>query len=186
MERPKDAAAADIIRLLLMTGCRRGEILNLQWREVDGDTLNLTDAKTGPRQVFLSAKARQVIERQHCGASNWVFPSPTDSGKPRPHIDRFWNKVRKRAGVEDVRLHDLRHTFASQAVMRGVPVPVVARLLGHKQAAMTLRVYSHVADRDVEAAAEQVGSVLAELMEPDQLDNRNSSTVACSDGVLQA
>ena len=62
-----------------------------------------------------------------------------------------------------MRLHDLRHTVASQAVLQGVSLPVVARLLGHSKAVMTLRVYSHVADREVEAAAERIGDVLSEL-----------------------
>ena len=72
----------------------------------------------------------------------------------------LWKKVRKLAGIEDVRLHDLRHTFASQAAMQGIPLPVVARLLGHAQVQMTLR-YAHVSDRDVEAAAERIGGVMA-------------------------
>ena len=71
--------------------------------------------------------------------------------------------MRKLAGIEDVRLHDLRHTFASQAAMQGIPLPVVARLLGHAQVQMTLR-YAHVSDRDVEAAAERIGGVMAEIM----------------------
>ena len=66
-------------------------------------------------------------------------------------------------GIEDVRLHDLRHTFASQAAMQGIPLPVVARLLGHAQVQMTLR-YAHVSDRDVEAAAERIGGVMAGIM----------------------
>ena len=75
----------------------------------------------------------------------------------------LWKKMRKLAGIEDVRLHDLRHTFASQAAMQGIPLPVVARLLGHTQVQMTLR-YAHVSDRDVEAAAERVGRAMAGIM----------------------
>ena len=71
--------------------------------------------------------------------------------------------MRKLAGIEDVRLHDLRHTFASQAAMQGIPLPVVARLLGHAQVQMTLR-YAHVSDRDVKTAAERIGEVMAEIM----------------------
>ena len=75
----------------------------------------------------------------------------------------LWKKVQKLAGIEDVRLHDLRHTFASQAAMQGIPLPVVARLLGHAQVKMTLR-YAHVSDRDVEAAAERIGGAMAGIM----------------------
>ncbi len=161
-ERSVYAPAADIIRLLLLTGCRRGEIVNLQWREVGEDILELVDSKTGPRTVFLSPKAKAVINRQLRSGSPWVFPSPVNREKPRSadSVDRLWRMARKRAGIEDVRLHDLRHSVASQAVLNGVPLPVVARLLGHSQVSMTLR-YAHVADKEVEAAAEKVGRVIA-------------------------
>ena len=163
-ERPVHAPAADIIRLLLLTGCRRGEILNLQWREVGKDILELIDSKTGPRTVFLSPKAKAVIERQPRLGSPWVFPSPANRKKPRSvgSLDGLWKLVRKQAEIEDVRLHDLRHSVASQAVLKGVPLPVVARLLGHSQVSMTLR-YAHVAEKEVEAAAERVGRVIADL-----------------------
>ena len=161
--RPSCKAQADIIRLLLLTGCRSGEMLKLRWREVDGDTLELEDSKTGPRQVLLSPEARAIIERQPRSASPWVFPSPVTPDRARTELD-LWKRVRKLAGIEDVRLHDLRHTFASQAAMQGVPLPVVARLLGHAQVQMTLR-YAHVSDRDVEAAAERIGGVMAGIMD---------------------
>ena len=163
-ERPVRAPAADIIRLLLLTGCRRGEIENLQWREVGEDILELVDSKTGPRTVFLSPKAKAIINRQPRSDSPWFFPSPVNREKPRSadSVDGLWKLVRKRAGIEDVRLHDLRHSVASQAVLNGVPLPVVARLLGHSQVSMTLR-YAHVADKEVEAAAQRVGRVIADL-----------------------
>ena len=157
------ARQADIIRLLLLTGCRRGEILTLRWNEVDGDTLALGDAKTGPRKVYLNARARRIIERQPRGQSPFVFPSHRNPERPHdPHLS-LWNRVREEAGIEDVRLHDLRHTMASHAVMHGVPVPVVSRLLGHSNVQMTLR-YAHLADRDIEAAAERVGAAMARAM----------------------
>ena len=161
-KRPSSKSQADIIRLLLQTGCRAGEILKLRWREVGGDTLELEDSKTGPRQVLLSPEARSVIGRQPRSGSPWVFPSPMNPARARFDIS-LWKKVRKLAGIEDVRLHDLRHTFASQAAMQGIPLPVVARLLGHAQVQMTLR-YAHVSDRDVEAAAERIGGVMAGIM----------------------
>ena len=160
--RPSGKTQVDIIRLLLLTGCRTGEILKLRWREVGGDTLELEDSKTGPRQVLLSPEARAIIERQSRSGSPWVFPSPVNPARARFDLS-LWKKVRKLAGIEDVRLHDLRHTFASQAAMQGIPLPVVARLLGHAQVQMTLR-YAHVSDRDVEAAAERIGGVMAGIM----------------------
>ena len=157
---------ADIIRLLLLTGCRKSEILTLRWREVDEDTLTLSDSKTGLRKVHLNAQARRIIERQPHEGSAFVFPSPRNADRPRSPYLRLWIVVRWQAGIEDVRLHDLRHSFASHAVMNGVPVPVVSRLLGHTNVRMTLR-YAHVADKDIEAAAERVGAAMARIMAVD-------------------
>ncbi len=114
--------------------------------------------------MFLSPKAKAIINRQPRSDSPWVFPSPVNREKPRSadSVDGLWKLVRKQAGIEDVRLHDLRHSVASQAVLNGVPLPVVARLLGHSQVSMTLR-YAHVAEKEVEAAAERVGRVIAGL-----------------------
>ena len=162
--RPSRARQADIIRLLLLTGCRRSEILTLRWQDIGGDTLNLVDAKTGPRQVFLSAPARAILERRPRSGSAYVFPSPLDPGRPLSSDPPLWYSVRKRAGIEDVRLHDLRHTFASHAVLQGIPLPVVSRLLGHKRPSMTLR-YAHVGDRETEAAAERIGTAIARALD---------------------
>ncbi len=154
---------ADIIRLLLFTGCRRSEIVQLRWSEVRDDVLALADSKTGPRNVPLNAGARRILERQpECG-SPFVFPSPRDPARPRGLNLSLWYQVRQEAGIEDVRLHDLRHTLASHAVMNGVPVPVVSRLLGHNNVRMTLR-YAHLGDREIEAAAESIGQAIGATM----------------------
>ena len=150
----------DIIRLLLLTGCRKGEILNLRWSEVDGALLRLTDSKTGPRIVYLNQQAQAIIGEQERGESPLVFPSPFDCSKPRTGLQDFWYEVRKTADLEDVRLHDLRHTFASHAIMQGVPLPTVAKLLGHKKLSITMR-YAHVSNQVVETSAEKIGASLA-------------------------
>ena len=154
---------ADIIRLLLLTGCRRNEILTLRWSAVEDGKLVLGDSKTGPRQVPLNTQARSILERQQRGGSPFVFPSPSDSSRPRGPELRVWYRVRREAGIEDVRLHDLRHTHASHAVMNGVPVPVVSRLLGHSNVRTTLR-YAHLGNREIEAAAERVGQSIGAIM----------------------
>ena len=154
---------ADIIRLLLLTGCRRSEILRLRWSEVDRDRLVLADSKTGPRIVPLNTPARRILERRPRGGSPFVFPSPRDPARPRSRNLPFWYRARREAGIEDVRLHDLRHTHASHAVMNGVPVPVVARLLGHSDVRTTLR-YAHLGDREIEQAAERVGQAISALL----------------------
>lgn len=164
IERPARQPAADIIRLLLLTGCRLGEIRQLRWSEVRDDGLHLIDAKTGPRRVFLNARARDILRDQPRTDSPYVFPSPCDPAKPLSPSFALWYLVRRRAGVEDARLHDLRHTFASHAVINGVPLPLVSRLLGHRDVSMTLR-YAHVHDVEVEAAAERIGKAIARISE---------------------
>ena len=107
-ERPACAVQADLIRLLLYTGCRKSEIKNLRWSEVEGGTLRLADSKTGPRTVHLSADARDVIDRQRSRNGPFVFPSSVNPGKPSGDGLPLWSRVRERADLEDVRLHDVR------------------------------------------------------------------------------
>ncbi|MDE0435601.1 MAG: tyrosine-type recombinase/integrase [Bryobacterales bacterium] len=154
---------ADIIRLLLLTGCRKSEIVRLRWSEVQGDMLVLAESKTGPRKVPLNAQARRILERQTKEGSPFVFPSPLDPSRPRSRELSLWQRVRRQVGIQDVRLHDLRHTHASHAVMNGVPVPVVSRLLGHSSVGMTLR-YAHLGDREIEQAAERTGLAIDAIM----------------------
>ncbi len=158
------AQQADTIRLLLLTGCRKMEILRLRRDEVKGDRLEFRDSKTGPRTVMLNGPAQDIVERRMAqGAGPWLFPSVKASSRPQYHGLPLWYAVRREAGIEDMRLHDLRHTVASQAAMNGVPLPVVARMLGHSNVSMTMR-YAHIGDREVEAAAERVGQAIAAII----------------------
>ncbi len=157
------SAQADIIRLLVVTGCRKMEIVRLRRREVDGDRLRLEDAKTGPRTVFLSPEAREIVERRMDAPGEFLFPSPKDPERPVSKNLALWYQIRREIEIEDVRLHDIRHSYASQCVIEGIPLPVVSRLLGHSQQSMTLR-YTHVSDKDVEAAAERIGARISELL----------------------
>ena len=161
--RPSCRQQADIVRLLLLTGCRRGEIVELRWSEVDGDMLRLAESKTGSRTVWLNEPARTILAAQPRIGSPYVFPSSNDPARPRSRNLSLWRRARKEAGIEDVRLHDLRHTVASQAVARGVALSTVAKMLGHANPTMTLR-YAHVGDRDVEAAAERIGMAIDAAM----------------------
>ena len=162
-ERPSRQPQADIIRVLLLTGCRKGEIVRLKWSEVDGGVLRLAETKTGPRTVWLSEAARATLGRQPQTASPYVFPSPKDPARPYSDELSLWYRARREAGLDDVRLHDLRHTVASQAVARGVALSTVARMLGHANPSMTLR-YAHVGDREVQAAAERIGKTIETTM----------------------
>ncbi|MYB76901.1 MAG: tyrosine-type recombinase/integrase [Chloroflexi bacterium] len=112
-ERPSRWAQADVIRLLLLTGCRKSEILTLRWSEVDGDMLRLAKAKTGPHTVWLSEAAQAVIARQSRTGSAFVFPSPRGPARPPSRNLGLWCRAQQKAGIEDVRLHDLQHTVAS-------------------------------------------------------------------------
>ena len=154
--QPTVLQQADIIRLLLFTGCRMSTIVTLQWQDIGADALRLAGGKTGPRTVPLNAPARAVLQRKTQAESEFVFPSPRDPNLPRSGEIRLWYAVRKEAEIEDVRLHDMRDSYASQAVIQGIPLPVVSRLLGHRNARMTLR-YAHVGDHETEAAAERIG-----------------------------
>ena len=167
-EQPSWRWQADIVRLLLLTGCRKCEIQMLRWSEVDGDMLRLEDAKTGPRTVRLSVAARTILDRQPRTGSRYVFPAPKDPARPSSCDITLWYHARKEAGIEDVRLHDLRHTVAGQAVARGTALSTVAKMLEHTDPTMTLR-YAHVGGRDVQAAAERIGQVIERALLGDAL-----------------
>ena len=148
-----------IIRLLLLTGCRKGEIVTLKWRFYREDKLFLPDSKTGPRTIWLSSAARAVLNGL-ARKTIWVFPSPrTDGHLSTTAINPVWNRVRAEADLCDVRLHDLRHTYASMALAQGETVLTIGRLLGHRDPATTLK-YAHLSDSMVREAVDTIGAAL--------------------------
>ena len=148
-----------LVRLLLLTGCRKSELLTLQWRDYREGRLFLRDSKTGPRTVWLSEPARDILDAL-ARKNRWVFPA---GRRDRPRcacwLNLFWNRVRAEAGLDDLRLHDLRHTHASLALRRGENILAIGRLLGHRRAETTLK-YTHAADAMVREAVETVGAAL--------------------------
>ncbi|MXX90819.1 MAG: site-specific integrase [Boseongicola sp. SB0677_bin_26] len=157
-ERPLSVAA---VRLLLLTGCRKSEIVTLRWADYREGALFLRDSKTGPRTVWLSRSARDVLDGIR-RTSTWVFPGRKRGGpRSRGWLDSFWSGARAEAGLGDVRLHDLRHVYASIALRQGESVLAIGRLLGHRSAETTLK-YTHHADSMAAEAAAIVGAVLAE------------------------
>ena len=151
--------ATAIIRLLLLTGCRKGEVITLKWRFYREGKLFLPDSKTGPRTIWLSSAAREVLDSLPRTAV-WVFPSPrTDGFLTAVAVDRVWCRVRAEADLCEVRLHDLRHSYASMALAQGETVLTIGRLLGHRDPATTLK-YIHLADSMVREAVDTVGAVL--------------------------
>lgn len=148
-----------IVRLLLLTGCRKGEILTLRWSDYREGRLFLQDSKTGPRTVWLSRPARRLLDAME-RTSRWIFPgSHRDRPRSSVWLHNFWHRIRAEAGLNDVRLHDLRHTHASLALRQGETVLAIGRLLGHADPETTLK-YTHPADSMVRGAAETVGAVL--------------------------
>ena len=156
---PDQPQVVAIIRLLLLTGCRKGEIVSLKWRFYREGKLFLPDAKTGPRTVWLSSAARQILDGLP-RKSVWVFPlQRTDSCLTAVTVGWIWRRVRAEADLCDVRLHDLRHTYASIAMAQGETVLTIGRLLGHRDPETTLK-YTHLADATVRDAVDVVGATL--------------------------
>ncbi len=148
-----------IIRLLILTGCRKTEVVTLRWRDYRNGHIHLSDSKVGPRMVWLSTPARRILDGLH-RESMWVFPSSrTTKSLTTTPVERLWQRVRLEAGLQDVRLHDLRHTYASIAVEQGESVVTIGRLLGHSNPETTLK-YTHLADGRVLEAAQAMDGVL--------------------------
>ena len=146
------------LRLLLLTGCRKSEIIGLEWRFYRDGRLYLADSKTGPRTVWLCAAAREVLDGLP-RSSRFVFPIGGWSA-PWGWLDGFWMQLRAEAGLEDVRLHDTRHSFASMALSSGETIRTVGRLLGHVNAATTLK-YAHLSDATVRETVETLAPLLS-------------------------
>lgn len=158
--RPVHAAA---VSLILLTGCRKSEIMDLRWSEVKGSRLLLTNSKTGPRTVWLGKEARAVLTRiGRAKPSDAVFRLQTRS---RGALDSFWRAVRIEAGIADVRLHDLRHSFASFAARRAETLPMIGKLLGHAKPASTAR-YAHLDDSSCLQSSEHIGRLLSVVCAP--------------------
>ena len=154
--------AVAAIRLLLLTGCRKGEILNLRWSEVDlaAGELRLPDTKTGPRTISLSPEAARVLSAIPRRPGNpFVIPGKI-RGKAMRNLNDPWEIVCERAGLEDMRLHDCRHSYASRALALGESLPMIGRLLGHTQVETTAR-YAHLAEDSVKESAGRVAESIA-------------------------
>jgi integrase len=177
-----DGAFGNALRILAGTGMRRGEVVGLRWDDLDGQTIvvrhSVIDRKGGgvivkttkgkrTRTVLLAGPALPAIDAQveHANGSPWVFPNwMMDVSGQTPMgpnwISGRWGRYRKRHGAESVRLHDLRHWFATTALAQGVEVNVVAAQLGHAQASTTLNIYGHATQAGVERLRVAMGGQL--------------------------
>jgi integrase len=166
--------AVAAIRLYLLTGARRREILDLKWSEVDLErgVLFLGDSKTGPKTLVLSAPAIDVL-KSIPRVGKYVIASESAGSpeeKPRADLNKPWRAVLKRSKLENVRLHDLRHSFASVGVGNSMGLPIVGKLLGHTQAATTAR-YAHLDTDPLKRAADAIGAHISDAMTSKNIDN---------------
>jgi integrase len=164
--------ATGAIRLLLLSGCRLSEILNLRWTDVDIDRglLMLPDSKTGPRPVWLNAAALAVLESlSGIRVSDYVIAGDRPD-VPRADLNRPWRQIVKHAELDGVTLHTLRHTHASIGVGAGIGLPLVGALLGHRVSSTTQR-YAHIANDPARRASETIGTTMAAALERRPLAN---------------
>jgi integrase len=164
---PVSPYATAAIRVLLFTGCRLSEVVTLKWEHVDLERscIRLPDSKTGAKVVLLGAAARAIFENLPVVDGNpFVFPGRTVEPSHFTGLPHVWYRVRKRAGLDDVRLHDLRHSFASVGAIGGTSLIVIGALLGHRQTATTAR-YAHLSDDPIRAAADRISQEIAAALE---------------------
>lgn len=153
------------IRLLTLTGARLSEVLGIRWSEVDlgRACLRLPDSKTGQKVIYLNAPALQVLAEVPRLEGNPHVICGEKSGKRLVNLQKPWRRIRASAGLDDVRIHDLRHSFASVAVAGGASLPIIGALLGHTQPQTTAR-YAHLSADPLTAANELAGARLAAAM----------------------
>jgi integrase len=160
---PASPGTVNAIRLLMLTGARKNEILRLKWSDVDLErsTLNLSDTKTGRSSRAIGAPAVKLLAALP-RSGPYVFPGARE-GNPLEGVRRLWDAARHEARLGDVRLHDLRHTMASVLAGEGQSLLLIGKLLGHKNAATTQR-YTHLTDAPVKAAADRAAGTMAAFL----------------------
>lgn len=162
----KGCAAAALLRFLTLTGCRVGEAIALEWGEVLPDRLRLRDSKTGARDVPLGAAVQRFLKAHRSGSGRLAASRnpdavfPLTAGNAYEYVRTAWLSVRAEAGLPaTLRIHDLRHSFASHAIMSGESLFTVSRLLGHSRIQTTAR-YAHLADEVLLDRAERIGRLI--------------------------
>lgn len=155
--------AINAVWLLILTGCRLGEIQTLKWDYIQGNSAWLPDSKTGAKRVYLGTAALEVLSRIGRIDGNPYVITGKLPGSHLTDMQKPWRRIRERAGLSDLRIHDLRHSFASNAVGLGESLPMIGKLLGHSNVQTTAR-YAHLADDPMKLAADRVSADLARLM----------------------
>ncbi|MEM8557890.1 MAG: tyrosine-type recombinase/integrase [Bacteroidota bacterium] len=165
---PIHASAIAAIRLLIFTGARKSEILGLRWEWVDlrAGRASLPDSKTGEKTIILPPPALKVLLDLPRSSSNPYVIAGRKPDAALVNLKDPWSAIRTAAGIPDVRIHDLRHSFASVGAAGGASLSIIGKLLGHSQAQTTLR-YAHLADDPLQSAAARIGAEIAAAMGPD-------------------
>ena len=161
-----DPFAVAAIRLLILTGARLREILDAQWSQVDLErgVIFLADSKTGKKPIYLSAAAQAVLAALPRIEGNPHIIAGAKDGAPRADLKKPWAAVCRAAGLEGVRLHDLRHSFASFGAGASLGLPIIGKLLGHSQPATTHR-YAHLDADPLRRAVDTIGATISAAME---------------------
>lgn len=163
LKKAQSKVVPDIIELLILTGARKSEVAGLKWEELDlikGVWVlppERNKAKT-KKTIPLSKAAVTLLNRRKGNDSEYVFPNP-DTGEPLKHFHSTWDRIRKKAGIPDVRIHDLRHNFASLLINSGRSLYEVQKLLGHSQISTTQR-YAHLTQDTLKEATETVSFII--------------------------
>lgn len=156
-------SAIAAFRLLILTGCRLGEIQTLKWDYIQGDFIALPDSKSGAKRVMLGQAALLVLSRLPRDPENPYVITGKLPGAFLTDLQHPWRRIRARAGLNDVRIHDLRHSFASSAVGMGESLPMIGKLLGHTQVQTTAR-YAHLAHDPLKSANERISAEISRAM----------------------
>ena len=166
IEELEASSAVACIRLLILTGCRLSEIQKLRWEHVDlaNRRLDLPDSKTGRKTIYLGEAAVAVLNRLPALTDNPFVITGRVPGQYLTDLQKPWRRIRAFAGLDDVRIHDLRHTFASVGIANGQGLPIVGKLLGHTQAQTTAR-YAHLASDVALAAANRISGAIADRLD---------------------
>jgi integrase len=160
------------IRLLAFTGARLSEIRTMKWDYLDLErgTVRLPDSKTGKKTIYLNEQAIDVLEKIPRLEDNPYVICGNIPGAHLVNLQKPWRRIRKAAGLEDVRIHDLRHSFASAAVAGGMSLPMIGALLGHSQPQTTAR-YAHLGQDPLLAASDAVGNRIFNALSPTDTDS---------------
>lgn len=153
--------AIRVIRLLSLAGARCGEILELKWSEIDFERgfLRLDATKSGKSIRPISGPAQRLLAEAPRAHPVWVFPNAKGTA-PYEGLPKIWREVRAAAGLDDFRMHDLRHSFASFGAANGLSLPIIGALLCHKNISTTQR-YAHLTDMAARQAANDVSDMVA-------------------------